>query len=74
MAMSNGTSQTGRGFARKEPTIRPLKLSLNEHELFADWIKANAEKNNLDPAMLAYPATTVLVADGGESQYQRKDP
>lgn len=53
----------------KEPTIRPLKLSLNEHQLFAEWVRANAEKNNLDPDMLAYPATTVLVADGGDGKY-----
>jgi hypothetical protein len=55
--------------SRRECTIRPLNISLSEIELFREWIHANRDKNGLDEEMLRYPATTVLVADGGDSKH-----
>jgi hypothetical protein len=54
---------------RRRCSIRKIKPNLSEPQLFLEWIAANREKNDLDEAMLSYPSTEVLVADGKDGRY-----
>lgn len=48
----------------KQTWVRPAELK--DAEQLALWSVANVEKNELDPAVLRYPQTSVLVAHDGK--------